>query len=163
MTRELAPGPAMRLVIAMLAAAAGTAAAFVNQGQDLSAIVDSFATIPAGQTATAPGVGPITNSAVTGRAVDRAGYATAWVSIQTGIVDNVATIGYAVLQDSSVTPAQAWTAVDSVLVDSVDAKQYKILYKGTRRFLRVIQRPTQAATDSLWHTALIFAAGKRRR
>src|SRR5207302_7812677 len=108
-------------------------------------------------------VGPITNVAVTGRAVDRAGYATAWVSIQTGIVDNVATIGYAVLQDSSVTPAQIWTRVDSVIIDSTDAKQYKLPYRGTRRFLRVIQRATQAATDSLWEDVRILQGGKRSR
>jgi hypothetical protein len=163
MTREPTHGLATRLVIAMLAAAAGTAAAFVTQGQDLSAIVDSFPSIPAGQVFTGQGVGPIINAAVTGKAVDRTGYATSWVSAQTGIVDNVATIGYLVLQDSSVTPAQAWTSVDSVLVDSTDAKQYKILYRGTRRFLRVIQRPTQAATDSLWTAVRILQAGKRSR
>ena len=149
------------IIIALAAAVA--AGAFVSQGQDLSAIVDSFPTIPSGQVFTGQGVGPITNAAVIGKAVDRAGYATSWVSAQTGIVDNVATVGYLVLQDSSLTPAQAWTAVDSVLVDSVDAKQYKIPYKGTRRFLRAIQRATQASTDSLWIAVRILQGGKRSR
>jgi len=138
------------------------ASAFVYQGQDMSAIVDSFPTIPSGQFS-ATSTGPIINVAVTGRAVDRSGYASSWVSIQAGIVDNVATIAYAVLQDSSVTPAQAWTVVDSVLVDSTDAKQYKIAYRGTRRYLRVIQRATAAAADSLWESIVVLQSGKRAR
>jgi hypothetical protein len=149
------------LIVALCAALA--AVAFVTQGEDLSATIDSFPTIPAGQVFSGQGTGPITNAAVTGRAVDRTGYATAWVSIQTGIVDNVAVVGYAVLQDSSVTPAQAWTRVDSVLVDSTDAKQYKLPYRGTRRYLRVIQRATQAAADSLWEDVRILQGGKRSR
>lgn len=139
------------------------ASAFVFQGQDLSAIVDSFPTIPSGQVNAGQGVGPIVNVAVTGLVVDRSGYATSWLSAQTGVVDNVATIGYLVLQDSSVTPAQVWTVVDSVLVDSVNAKQYKILYRGTRRYLRAIQRATQAAADSLWEDVRILQGGKRAR
>ena len=148
----------LRLLGAVLGIAV-VVSAFVVQGQDLSAIIDSFPTIPSGQVFTGQGVGPIVNAAVTGKLVDRSGYATAWVSIQTGIVDNVATVGYAVLQDSAAT--FTWTAVDSVLVDSTDAKQYKILYKGTKRYLRVIQRATQSAADSLWEDVRILQGGKR--
>lgn len=149
-------------LIAILLAAVVTAA-FIFQGQDPSGLMDAKASIPAGVVLTPPGVGPIVNVAVTGATVDRSGYASAMMLVNTGIVDNVATIGYVVLQDSSVIPAQVWTVSDSILVDSTDSKQYKVTYRGTRRYLRCLQRATQAAADSLFESCLIVMVGKRVR
>jgi len=138
---------------ALVAAVVLGALGFAVQRSDVTALVDEQVTL-APKTATI-------NSAYTGVWVDNAGYSGAMLYMQTGVVDNVATISYLVLQDSSAGLAVA--LVDSVLVDSVDNKAYEIGYKGSRRFLRAVQRATAAATDSLWQSASIILSGKRSR
>lgn len=134
-----------------LALAVVISAGWMLQNPDVTAMVDEAVTLPP-KTATV-------NSANTGVSVDRAGYAGAMLYMQTGVVDNVATVSYLVLQDSGA----AWAAVDSVLVDSVDNKAYEINYKGTNRYLRAIQRATANAADSLWQSGAIILTGKRSR
>ena len=104
------------------------------------------------------------NSARTGAAVDRAGFFGAMVLVAQGHVTNGAgAIVYWVLQDSSVTPAQAWTSRDSVLADTVDNKGFKFSYKGVNRFLRVIQRATSASSDTTISAGMVLLTGKRSR
>lgn len=141
-----------RLILLVLVTAT---AAFVAQRPDVRAIVDEAVTLTP-KTATI-------NAANTGLAVDIAAYSGAMLYMQTGVVDNVATVSYLTLQDSSVTPAQVWTVHDSILVDSVDNKLYEIGYRGTRRYLRAVQRATAAAADSLWQSAAILMTGRRAR
>lgn len=127
------------------------AMAWGAQSPDVKAMVDETVTI-------APATA-IINSAITGSSVDRAGYFGAMLYGQSGVVDNVATVSYLVLQDSGTT----WAAVDSILVDSVNNKAYEINYTGTKRYLRAVQRATAQAADSLWFSASILLTGKRSR
>lgn len=94
------------------------------------------------------------NSAATGSNCDIRGYKGAAVIVGTGLVDNVTTSVYAVLQDS--VSGSAFAVVDSVAVDSVDAKYYDLHYKPTRnaQALRVVLRATGAA-DTIVAGAII--------
>lgn len=104
------------------------------------------------------------NSARTGAAVDRAGYQGAMVLVAQGHVTNGAgAIVYWVVQDSSVSPAQAWTSRDSVVADTIDNKGFKFSYKLTGRFLRVIQRATSASSDTTISAGMVLLTGKRSR
>jgi hypothetical protein len=104
------------------------------------------------------------NSARTGAVVDRAGYAGAMVLVAQGHVTNGAgAIVYWVLQDSSVSPASAWTARDSVVGDTVDNKGFKFSYKLERRFLRVIQRATSASSDTTISAGMVLLTNRRSR
>lgn len=132
-----------------------TTAAAVMQNPDPAANVIPFGSVVAG-------IG--VNAARTGAAVDRQGYAGAMVLVAQGHVVNAATsIVYWVLQDSSVTPAQVWTAVDSILADTVDNKGFGLSYRKSARFLRVIQRATSSANDTTISGALILLTGKRSK
>jgi hypothetical protein len=104
------------------------------------------------------------NVASTGAVVDRSGYAGAMLSVMQGHVTNGAgAIVYWVVQDSSVTPAQVWTAVDSVLADTVDSKTFKLSYKSNKRFLRCILRATSASSDTTFSGSMFMLTGKRTR
>jgi hypothetical protein len=104
------------------------------------------------------------NVASTGAVVDRSGYAGAMLSVLQGHVTNGAgAIVYWVVQDSSVTPAQVWTAVDSVLADTVDSKTFKLSYKSNKRFLRCILRATSASSDTTFSGSMFMLTGKRTR
>lgn len=121
------------------------------QSPDLKATIDETVSI-------APATA-IVNSASTGVSVDRSGYFGVMLYGQSGVVDNVATVGYLVLQDSGT----AWAAVDSVLVDSVNNKAYEINYTGTKRYVRAVQRATAQAADSLWLSVAFILTSKRSR
>lgn len=94
------------------------------------------------------------NSAATGANCDIRGYRGAAVVVGTGLVDNIAGSTYAVLQDS--VSGSAFAVVDSIAVDSVDAKYYDLHYKPTRNAvaLRVVLRATGAA-DTIVAGAII--------
>lgn len=129
--------------------------AFVVQNPDPAA-----ATFPFGSVVAGIGV----NVARTGSAVDRQGFAGAMVLVAQGHVTNTAnSIVYWVLQDSSVTPAQAWTSRDSILADTIDNKGFKLSYRLTVRYLRVIQRATGSANDTTISGGLILLTGRRAR
>ena len=129
--------------------------AFVLQNPDPAA-----ATFPFGSVVAGIGI----NSARTGAAVDRAGYAGAMVLVAQGHVTNGAgAIVYWVLQDSSVTPAQVWTSRDSVLADTVDNKGFKFSYRLTSRYLRVIQRATSASSDTTISAGMVLLTNRRTR
>lgn len=106
-----------------------------------------------------------TNSADVGNVVDRQGYAGAmWTLVQGHVTNGAGAASYMVLQDSSVTPAQVWTAVDSIVADTVDNKvQTSKSYTGNKRFLRLIQRANSASTDTTFVTDLITLTGKRTK
>jgi hypothetical protein len=141
----------MRTVVLGLVLAGSVA--WITQNPDVASMVDETVTLTP-KTATV-------NAANTGLAVNRSGYHGAMLYMQTGVVDNVALIGYLTLQDSIA--GGAWTVADSVLVDSVDNRGYEINYKGVKPFLRAVQRATQAAGDSLWQSGSIILTGKRSR
>jgi len=131
-------------------------AAFVTlQNPDLAGNIDGTGSVVAG-------IG--VNVARTGAAVDRSGYASAAMMVVDGHVTNGAgAIVYWVLQDSSLSPAQVWTSQDSVLADTVDNKVFKLGYRLTRRFLRVIQRATTASSDTTLSAGFILLGNKRAR
>lgn len=86
------------------------------------------------------------NSAATGSNCTITGYRGAAVVVGTGIVDNVTTSVYAVLQDS--VAGAAFASRDSVAVDSVDNKYYDLHYRSGASnavALRAILRATGAA------------------
>lgn len=145
----------MKRISLILAAVIVMTTAFVVQNPDPAAGIFPFGSVVAG-------IG--VNAARTGAQVDRQGYAGATVLIAQGHVTNGAgAIVYWVLQDSSVTPAQVWTAVDSVLADTVDNKGFKLSYKKSVRFLRLIQRATTASSDTTISGGLILLTNKRTR
>lgn len=144
----------MKRTFLSLAAMLVLTAAFV-QNQDPAAAI-----FPSGSVVAGIGI----NAARTGAAVDRAGYSGAMLLVAQGHVTNGAgAIVYWVVQDSSVTPAQAWTARDSVLADTVDNKGFKLSYRLTSRYLRVIQRATSSSNDTTISAGMILLTGRRSR
>lgn len=90
-----------------------------------------------------------------------AGYIGAGVFAQTGVVDNAASPGYLVYQDSSGTAS--WTTRDSVLVDTLDNASMKMHVRptGPNMQLRTIFRGTNAATDSAFLSVTVLMACQR--
>jgi hypothetical protein len=145
----------MKRISLILAAVIVMTTAFVLQNPDPAAGIFPFGSVVAG-------IG--INAARTGAVVDRSGYAGAMVLVAQGHVTNGAgAIVYWVLQDSSLTPAQAWTARDSILADTVDNKGFKLSYKSNVRYLRVIQRATSASSDTTISGGMLLLTGKRTR
>ncbi len=95
------------------------------------------------------------NSAATGSGAALAGRIGAGLVATVGVSDNVATPVYLVLQDSGT--VASWTARDSVAIDSVDNKVYRLHYQRTTgaRKVRGLMRATALAADSI-HIA-VFA------
>jgi len=144
----------MKRMFLSLAAICLLTAAFVQNPDPASGI------FPSGSVVAGIGI----NSARTGAAVDRAGFAGAMVLVAQGHVTNGAgAIVYWVLQDSSVTPAQAWTSRDSVQADTVDNKGFKFSYRLTSRYLRVIQRATSSGNDTTISAGMVLLTNKRTR
>jgi hypothetical protein len=144
-----------RFLIPVALLIAVTSTAFVAQNPDPAGFLDV-------RGSTVAGIG--INVARTGAAVDRQGYAGAMVLVAQGHVTNGAgAIVYWVLQDSSLTPAQVWTARDSILADTVDNKGFKLSYTGAQRFVRTIQRATSASSDTTISGGLVILTGKRVR
>jgi hypothetical protein len=101
------------------------------------------------------------NVAGTGNVVDRAGFAGAMFTVIQGHVTNGSgAASFQVLQDSSVTPAQVWTAVDSIAVDTVQPSK---TYLGSKRYLRIVSRANTASTDTCIIAVPITLVGKRTR
>lgn len=129
--------------------------AFVVQNPDPAGAIDVKPSVVAG-------IG--INAARLGTPVDRQGYAGAMMVVSQGHVTNGSgAIVYWVVQDSSVTPAQAWTNRDSVLADTIDNKAFKLSYKLDKRYIRAIQRATGASSDTTISAALFAMTGKRAR
>ena len=137
---------ALTLVLAITASAA---AAF--QRPDLSGTVFPLTSV---------GAVRVIGSAATGTQVDLANYACAMALISVGHSVDTAAVRYAVLSDSA---AGAATALyDSVAVDSVDNKQYKIAYRGAKRWVRVTIRGT-GGTDTTFVAGTIVRGCARSR
>lgn len=137
--------------IATLALVAGLAVGFTSyQRLDMAGPISGDATLTPDQRA---------NSAATGAWVDIANYSGAMLAITTGQVDAAA---YVVLQDSSAGLAVA--ASDSVqIAATADTSLVKLGYKGTRRFIRALQRASGNAADTIETAALVLRTGARTR
>lgn len=127
---------------------------FVAQNPDPASGTFPFGSVVAG-------IG--TNSARTGASVSRAGYAGAFGMVAQGHVTNGAgAIVYWVVQDS--VAGGTWTNNDSIIGDTVDNKGLKVAsYRGTKPFLRMIQRATSAGTDTTISAGVIILTNKRSR
>jgi hypothetical protein len=102
------------------------------------------------------------NAADSGTAVDIANYSAVAGVVATGQVDITTGAKYVVLQDSTPGVA-AWVNQDSVAVDSTDGKYYDVNYKGSRRYVRLLQRASGAAGDTIQTVGLIVRSGRRAR
>jgi hypothetical protein len=124
---------------------ATTAFAYV-QVQNLASTVNGCVTVD-----------PLLRAAAadTGAVCTIVGYKGAAVVVNTGLVDNVTTSVYAVLQDS--VTGSAWASNDSIAVDSVNNKYYDLHYRPTRNAnaLRVLFRASAGATDTITAGATI--------
>ena len=123
------------------------------QRGDLGAMIDGAVNLPTKMRA---------NAADSGAATDIANYSSVAVVLATGQIDITSGVKYVVLQDSTPGTA-AWNLIDSVAVDSTDNKYYDLTYKGFRRHVRLFQRASGAAADTLQVTGLIVRSGKRSR
>lgn len=103
-----------------------------------------------------------TNSATTGSSVDRSGYAGAYYALVQGhSIEGAGVAKYVVLQDSGATHT-TWTAVDSILADSIDNDVIQgKSYSKVDRYLRLVWRANSAATDSTFGAGFIVLSGKR--
>lgn len=144
-----------RVLISLVAIGFLSTAAMVVQNPDPFSNIDGFVTL---------GGAKRVNAAATGVQVDRQNYAGAMVSINSNRITQTAGARvYAVLQDSSVTPAQVWTAVDSVLVDTITNSHYKIAYRSNKRFLRVVLRAAGSTSDTTMVAITVLLTGKRSK
>jgi hypothetical protein len=152
------------LVVMMVVGLGAVSIAGTLQRPDLASGIDAQVTLPTKLRA---------NAADSLPAVDLSGYACAAMYVMTGQVD-IATsaVKYVVLEDSTPGTA-AWNLVDSVAVDSTDnatgAKNgvgdiaYKRTYSGTRRWVRLLQRASGNAADTIQTTGVIIRGCKRAR
>jgi hypothetical protein len=141
------------LVVLVFSLAAGIMAFVSVQRIDLAADLDGVVNLTSKVRA---------NAADSGTAVDIANYAAAAIQIATAQVDLTSTVKYIILQDS--TPAvAAWVAQDSIAIDSTDNKYYDLSYKGSRRYIRILQRASGAAGDTIFATGTVVRSGARAR
>lgn len=139
-------------LIAVLVSVVGLTAASVEfQRQDLASAI-----FPA----TSVGAVRVIGTAATGSQVDIANYGGAFALISVGHSVDTAAVRYAVLSDSSAGSAAA--LYDSVAVDSTDNAQYKIAYRGTKRWLRITIRGT-GGTDTTFVAGTIIRGNARSR
>lgn len=101
------------------------------------------------------------NGAATGSGAALAGRIGAGLVAVVGVSDNVAASVYLVLQDSG--SAASWTARDSVAIDSVDNKVYRLHYQpvGGAAKIRGLMRATALAADSIHIAVFVQRACQR--
>jgi hypothetical protein len=135
---------------------AGLGYGSVQRGDLASSLSGTVALIPASRA----------NTAATSAAIDIANLsrvALAVVYSQDG--DSSSSSIYVVIEDSIRGLAAAgstWTAYDSVLIDSAVANYEDLHYGGNGRYLRVIQRASGGAADTMWTAAVILGVGRSR-
>lgn len=105
------------------------------------------------------------NTVDSGTRVNRAGYQAVALLVFVGQSDITSAVGtgdYLILIDS--TPGvQAWVPQDSIPMDSTDNKAYKLTYRGTRQWVRVVSRASGAAADTVAYMATFLLGNKRAR
>jgi len=101
------------------------------------------------------------NAADSGVRVDRSGYACAMFSVSTGQADNGTATGNVVVLIDSIAGTAAWQLVDSVTVDTVDNKTYKMGYKGVNRWIRLLARASGQAADTFAINGIAIQGCKR--
>lgn len=138
--------------LALLVAVAVTVAAVEFQRPDLASSI--FPAVTVGSTRT------VGATASTGTMVDLANYGSAMAVINIGHRVDTAATRYAVLSDSAA--GAATTLHDSVAMDSVDNSQYKVAYRGAKRWVRITIRGT-GGTDTINVGALILRGNPRSR
>lgn len=143
----------MKRTVLLLGLLVAVSAAFVVQNFDLAGTINTMTTMhkPAHAAAADSGI-----------RVDRAGYGCLAMVANSGQADNVAGTIQLVLLDS-IAGTAAWQLVDSVTVDSIDNKTYKLGYKRTNRWVRTLARATGNAADTLGINAMIVLGCKRSR
>lgn len=134
----------------MLVALAGAVQA---QNRDLKGSLDTKVSLAK------PGHAAAADSGVR---VDRAGYQCLMASVSSGQSDNAADSARVVLIDS-IAGTAAWQVVDSVTMDTVDNKTYKMGYKGTNRWVRLLARATGNAADTIAVNGIFVLGCKRSR
>lgn len=109
-------------------------------------------------------VNPIAgNTARTGAWVNRSQYASVAVLVHTGhVVEATTARRYAVLQDS-LAGVSTVTAVDSVLIDTVDNVVAKLRYTGIKTAVRILIRAGTGSGDSAYTAATVLLGNARRR
>ena len=141
---------ALPALVVMLLTATGAYA--LPQLVDMASTINGVETLPARIR---------TNTAATGTSVDIANPGSAMMVVMADSFDAKPTF-YVVLQDS----ATAWANVDSVRVDSAAASAgangyLELGYRGSRRYLRAVQRATGNNADSL-ATGVLILRGRCR-
>ena len=126
---------------------------FVTQRSDLASMLDGTATLALS--------GGRANSASTGTMVDMASYSGTAVQVLVGQSDLTSGVIYMVIQDSSA--GAAAVTVDSFALDSTDNKYYDFNYRGSRRWIRALQRASGSAADTVGSAAIVVQSGKRAR
>ncbi len=135
-------------------------AGWMTQRADLASNVNAYTSIVPALYA---------NSAVTGRIANLAGYGSAVMIVIPDSIDTGQPSVYVVLQDSLRSSTDtAWTVVDSVLVDSAAASNasdnyLELGYQGIGQYLRVVQRASGSAGDSIATAAFILRSNCRAK
>lgn len=141
-----------RVLTIVLVAALGTGAlATTYQRPDLSSSLFPLTSV---------GAVRVIGTAATGTMVDLANYGSAMALISVGHSVDTAAVRYAVLSDSSA--GAAATLYDSVAVDSTDNVQYKIAYRGAKRWVRITIRGT-GGLDTTFVAGTILRGHARSR
>lgn len=142
----------MTILVALLIVVTG---AFVMQNPDLSGYIDATSAIAK----------PIhANTVDSGQRVSRAGYAGAMMLLNVGQADNGSSpFNNVVVLLDSIPGTAAWQPRDSVTVDSVDNKTYKLTYRGTRQWVRILLRASVGAADTFAINGVFLLSGKRAR
>lgn len=143
----------MKRTALLLGVLAIVTAGFVVQNIDLASTIDTRTTMhkPAHAAAADSGI-----------RVDRAGYGCLAMVANSGQADNVAATIQLVIIDS-IAGTAAWQLVDSVSVDSVDNKTYKLGYRRPNRWVRTLARATGNAADTTGINAMFVLGCKRAR
>jgi hypothetical protein len=101
------------------------------------------------------------NAADSGVRVDRAGYGCMMASVSSGVADNGTATGNVVVLIDSIAGTAAWNLIDSVTVDTVDNKTYKMGYKGVNRWVRLLARASGQSADTFAINGIIVLGCKR--